>query len=40
MDFIDQHRGRFGVESICKVLPIPRRGTLRMWFVAETGYAQ
>jgi putative transposase len=22
MDFIDQHRGRFGVESICKVLPI------------------
>ena len=22
MDFIDQHRDRFGVESICKVLPI------------------
>jgi hypothetical protein len=22
MDFIDQHRGHFGVESICKVLPI------------------
>jgi transposase InsO family protein len=22
MDFIDQHRGRFGVEPICKVLPI------------------
>ncbi len=22
MDFIDQHRNRFGVEPICKVLPI------------------
>jgi hypothetical protein len=22
MDFIDQHRDRFGVEPICKVLPI------------------
>jgi len=28
--FIDDHREAYGVEPICKVLPIPRRPTMRM----------
>ena len=28
--FIDEHRGAYGVEPICKVLPIARRPTVLM----------
>ncbi|TKD45161.1 hypothetical protein FCG41_04805 [Azotobacter chroococcum] len=29
--FIDDHRQVYGVEPICKVLPLPRRPTTSMW---------